>query len=110
MTVQQLCANGAFTVFNMGDENKQILNDYCGDFLSNIISRAPDSCAWLTVMNNVNVAAVATLIDCACIVLCEGVKPDNALLEKAKGQGLNLLGSDQNAFETTKIINGLCGV
>lgn len=110
MTVKEFCDRSGITVFALGSGEKQILNGYCGDFLSNIISKAPDSCAWLTVMNNVNVAAVATLIECACIILCEGVKPDSALLERAKEHKLNLLGGEKNSFETAKLINGLCGV
>ncbi len=110
MTVKELCTQSGITVFTLENADMQILSGYCGDFLSNIISKAPDSCAWLTVMNNVNVAAVATLIECACIILCEGVKPDDALLKRAKEHKLNLLGYEKNSFETAKLINGLCGI
>ena len=68
MTVSEFAEKSGFAVFCRG-EDRAVESGYCGDFLSNIISRAPDSCCWLTVMNNVNVAAVATLTDCACIVL-----------------------------------------
>ena len=68
MKVSELAKESGWQVFSKG-EDRAVESGYCGDFLSNIISRAPDSCAWLTVMNNVNVAAVATLIDarrCVC--------------------------------------------
>lgn len=35
----------------------------------------------------------------ACILLSEGVKPDEALLTKARQQGINLLGSGKGTFE-----------
>ncbi len=109
MKVDELAAKAGYTVFAEG-EPREIENGYCGDFLSNIISRAPDSCAWLTVMNNVNVAAVATLIDCACIILCEGVAPDEALLARAKALPVWLLGAKENVFEEAKRVSALCGI
>ena len=109
MNVREFAAKAGYTVFAEGEE-RQIESGYCGDFLSNIISRAPDSCAWLTVMNNVNVAAVATLIDCACIVLCEGTEPDEAFFSRAKQLGIWVLGANENVFEASKKVSALCGV
>ena len=109
MTVSEFVKAGGLTVYSEGEE-RQIESGYCGDFLSNIISRAPDSCAWLTVMNNVNVAAVATLIDCACIVLCEGTEPDEAFFARAKQLGIWVLGANENVFEASKKVAALCGV
>ncbi len=109
MNVKQLAETAGYTVFTEG-EDREIESGYCGDFLSNIISRAPDSCAWLTVMNNVNVAAVATLIDCACIILCEGVEPDGPLKARAEMQGIWILGAKQNVFEETKRVAAVCGI
>ena len=109
MTVSEFAKQAGYTVFSAG-EDRAIGSGYCGDFLSNIISRATDDCAWLTVMNNVNVAAVATLIDCACIVLCEGVAPDEAFAARAKQLGLWVLGAEENVFEAAKKVAGLCKV
>ena len=95
MKVSEFAQKSGFSVFSQG-EDRGIESGYCGDFLSNIISRAPDSCAWLTVMNNVNVAAVATLIDCACIILCEGTEPDEALLARARALPVWVLGAKGN--------------
>ena len=109
MKVSELAKESGWQVFSKG-EDRAVESGYCGDFLSNIISRAPDSCAWLTVMNNVNVAAVATLIDCACIILCEGTEPDGPLFERAKMQGLWVLGSAKDVFLTAKEVSALCGI
>lgn len=109
MNVSELVRRSGWQVFSDG-EDRAIGSGYCGDFLSNIISRAPDSCAWLTVMNNVNVAAVATLIDCACIVLCESVAPDEAFSARAKQLGLWVLGATENVFEAAKKVAAICGI
>ena len=109
MKVSELAQKSGWQIFSQGEE-REIGSGYCGDFLSNIISRAPDSCAWLTVMNNVNVSAVATLIDCACIALCEGVAPDDAFAARAKQLGLWVLGAQENVFEAAKKVAAICGV
>lgn len=109
MKVSGFVRESCFSVFSQGEE-REIESGYCGDFLSNIISHAPDACAWLTVMNNVNVAAVATLIDCACIILCEGTAPDDAFSARAKQLGLWVLGTEKNVFEAAKTVAQLCGV
>ena len=44
---------------------------YVGDFLSRVMGKAPPSCVWLTVMNNINVAGVAALAEVGAVVLCE---------------------------------------
>lgn len=109
MNVTEFAKASGYAVFTKG-EDRAIQTGYCGDFLSNIISRATDSCAWLTVMNNVNVAAVATLIDCACIILCEGTEPDEALYARAGALGIWILGASENVFEAAKTVARLCGV
>ena len=109
MKVSELVQASGFAVFCRG-EDREIESGYSGDFLSNIISRAPEGCCWLTVMNNVNVAAVATLIDCACIILCEGVEPDEALYKRAESLGIWVLGTNDNVFEAAKTVARLCGV
>ena len=109
MKVDEFAEKTGCTVFASGAD-REIRSGYCGDFLSNIISRAPEGCCWLTVMNNVNVAAVASLIDCACIILCEGVTPDEALRKRAEMMGIWLLGLKENCYETAKTVAAVCGV
>lgn len=68
------------------------VNDfYAGDFLSRVIGKAPAKSAWFTIMNNVNVAGVASLAEISVIVLCEGVEPVSVLIEKCKENGIALL-------------------
>ena len=95
MTVSEFSKESGYAVFTKG-EDRAIETGYCGDFLSNIISRATDACAWLTVMNNVNVAAVATLIE--------------ALYKRAESLGIWVLGTNDNVFEAAKTVARLCGV
>ncbi|MBR2323717.1 MAG: hypothetical protein IKA97_02225 [Clostridia bacterium] len=83
----------------MADGNREIKSAYCGDFLSFSISKQGEACIWFTVMNNVNVAGVASLTDCALIVLCEGVLPDEALTIRAKMVGINIAKTEKSAYQ-----------
>ena len=89
-----------------GQEN-QAEGCYVGDLLSWVMGRAPAGGAWLTIMSNVNVAAVAALSDAACVVLAEGVIPDPPLLDKARAQGITLLGTDLSVFDCAVRLGGL---
>lgn len=83
-------------------EDKELIGGYCGDFLSFVMNKAPASCAWFTIMSNVNVAAVSSLADVGAVVVCEGVTPDPALKEKMKLTGQTLLLTEMTIFEAVK--------
>lgn len=99
MTVQSLSEALQLKPFHLADPDRPVTGGYCGDLLSWVMGRAGADSAWLTIMSNVNVAAVAALSDVACVVLTEGVEPDAPLLMKAKVQGINLLGTDRSTFD-----------
>lgn len=83
---------------------REIKDYYIGDLLSFVMGRAPMECCWLTVMNNVNVVAVASLIECSCIVLCDGITPDEVFLSKAENNGVCVLGVEISLFQTAEKI------
>ncbi len=99
MNVAELTRRLGLTVFHGEDMDRAVTGGYCGDLLSWVMGRAPAGSAWLTIMSNVNVAAVASLADVACVVLTEGVSPDAPLLQKCEAQGINLLGSERSTYE-----------
>ncbi len=79
--------------------DRKINGVYVGDFLSRVMGKAPPSCAWLTIMNNVNVAGVATIAEVGVIVLCEGVKPDPQLKHKCEEEAIPLLTTSLSAYD-----------
>lgn len=100
MTVQDLIDAIPLTVFHLDDPDRPVTGGgYCGDLLSWVMGRAPADGVWITIMSNVNVAAVAALTDVACVVLAEGVVPDAPLLDKAKAQGITLLGTGLSTYD-----------
>ena len=109
MTVQQLTDALSLTVFHLDDPDRAVSAGYCGDLLSWVMGKAPMDGVWLTIMSNVNVAAVAALTDVSCVVLTESVEPDPPLLQKAKTQGVTLLGTPLSTFECAAKVAELLG-
>ena len=107
MTVEQLvnCAN--LQPICAPEPEREIEGAYIGDLLSWVMGRATENCAWVTIMSNSNIVAVATLADVSCIILAEGVSPDEGVSATAMARGVNLLSSDESAYEIAKRLAGL---
>ncbi len=88
---------------------KPVVSGYAGDLLSWVMGRAPANCAWVTVMNNQNVLAVASLCDVGCVICAEGAEPEETVLEKARAQGINVYASPRPVFELCAALSRLRG-
>ncbi|MCM1367740.1 MAG: DRTGG domain-containing protein [Roseburia sp.] len=75
---------------------------YAGDFISRVISKAPENSCWLTIMSNVNVAGAAVMGDIKIVVLCEGVEPDPALTQKCRANDIALMRTDLDTYNACK--------
>ena len=100
MTVAELAKKTGLTTVALPSSEREINGAYVGDLLSWVMGRASSDNAWITIMSNINVVAVATLADVGCVIFAEGVKPDSELISAAEARGVNLLVSDENAYET----------
>lgn len=108
MTVKEVIQSEAFLLLQEGeDTQREITGPYCCDLLSIAMGRAPEGCAWVTVMGNINTLAVASLADAACVILAEGVTLDEVALAKAKEQGITVLRTELPVFETALQVHQL---
>lgn len=100
MRIKDLISKDIFEVVNIGsDTERNISVPFCCDLPSIAISRAPADCIWITVMGNVNILAVAVLVDAAGIILAEDTKLDAEALNKAKEQDITVLKTDLPVFD-----------
>ena len=84
--------SGIFGVVNAGEGlEREITKPFCCDLLSIAMGRAPEGCAWVTVMGNMNTLAVASLADAACVIMAEGAALDEAARKKAADQEITVL-------------------
>lgn len=91
----------------MPEPDREVTGGYAGDLLSWVMGRARSGDAWVTIMSNVNIVAVATLADPACIILSEGVNPDDGVIEKAQSMGVNVLAAREDTFTVCAKIAGV---
>ena len=102
MTVHDLTEKLALHPLSLANEERELSGVYIGDLLSWVMGRAKADDAWITIMSNLNIVAVASLADVACIILAEGVQLDRAVTETANAKGVNILSCSRPAYEAAK--------
>ncbi len=75
---------------------------YACDLLSWVMAHGMPGTAWVTVQTHLNVIAVATLMEFACVILPEGIDMEESSLKKAQSEGIPVLKSRKTAYQ-------LCG-
>ncbi len=99
MTVKSLAEKAGLKPLLLPDGDREVNGVYCGDLLSWVMGRAECDNAWITIMSNVNVVAVASLSDVSCVILAEGVSLDSDAEKAAADKQINVLVSDKSTYE-----------
>ena len=84
------------------EEDREITCGYTCDLLSWVMAHGCEGMAWVTVQIHMNVIAVASLAEMACVILPENIEMPPESLKKAEDEGLAVLQSPLTAF-------GICG-
>ncbi len=101
MTVRQLAEELGCRVFSGTSAlEKKITGGYVSDLLSDVMGHAREGAIWITLQSHVNVVAIASLKELAAIVLVKGIEPTEQVLQKAMEEGVTILGSSEETFET----------
>ena len=80
-------------------QDRDVTGCYIGDLLSWVMGKAKQGDAWITIMNNINIVAVAELTDVSCIILSEDVSVGEDIIKKADGEDIIILKSDKTSYE-----------
>ena len=105
MTVSKLCVLLNAKPLSLPDAEREIDGVYIGDLLSWVMGRAKSDNVWITIMSNLNVVAVASLSDVACVVMAEGVEPEGDIIETAKNKGVNIISAPNSAYEIAALLS-----
>lgn len=87
----------------------EITCGYSCDLLSWVLAHGKAGMAWCTVQTHVNVIAVSVLMEMACVILVEGVEPEEASLKKAIDEEMPILATGKTAYEIC-VLMGQAGV
>ena len=104
MKVKDLVNHG-FDALTLPDGDREIDGVYIGDLLSWVMGRAKSDNAWITIMSNVNILAVASLSDTSCIILAEGVTLEEEVIKTALDKEINILKTDMDIYNTAITLN-----
>ncbi len=88
-----------------GSPRREICGCYAGDLLSWVMSHAEYGHIWITIMSNINVVAVASLCEVACIVLAEGVTLDADARAAAEAQDICVFESKLSTYELCALVS-----
>ena len=99
MKVSDLVERNIMKAVVLPDPEREIEGVYMGDLLSWVMGRGFEGQAWITIMSNTNVIAVASLIDFSCVILTEGVTFTEELTALAEQKGINVLSCEGTSYD-----------
>lgn len=89
-------------------DNKEVRTGYCCDMLSWVISKLESTACWFTILNSMNVIAVATLSDCPMVVITESDgQVDSKVVDKAKEEQVVICSTPLNSYLAACALNKL---
>ena len=97
-------------IISQNGADREVKSCYAGDLLSWVMSRAVADSVWITIMSNVNMAAVAVLTDMTMVIIAESAQPDEGLVEKFKGMNTMLCRSNCSVYELAWRIRDAAGI
>ena len=98
MNVESLLSKLPLKAVALPEGDREVTGGYIGDLLSWVMGKAQSGDAWITIMSNINIVAVASLTDVSCIILAENVQLDDEVITLANDKGVNILSYEGDAF------------
>ena len=102
MKVSDLVKQLNLTVFSghNGLDN-EITGGYTSDLLSDVMGNVDEGQVWITLQTHRNIMAVASLKEVAAVILVKGLSPAPDAMSHSNEEGIPLLGTSLEAFETS---------
>ncbi len=94
------CISGEF-------QNAPLTSGYTSDLLSDVMAHAPADAALITLQAHVNTVAVAALAEVRAIIICHARPVPEDMIAAARREGILLLRTRANQFETTVALHRL---
>ena len=103
MKVSELAEKlGCQIVCGGGGAQKEVSGCYIGDLLSLAMAKVDVDNAWITIQTNINVVAVASLKEAACVIVADGFHIDETVKAKAEAEEIIILETELSAYDAAK--------
>ena len=90
---------GLKTLNSKIEEDREISDAYVCDLLSWVMANGKADMAWVTVQTHLNVVAVASLHDFACIIVPEDIEVPEATVAKAEEENIAVFSTGKSAYQ-----------
>lgn len=99
MTVREFAARHGYQILTESSAvlEREIRDVYACDLLSWAMAKVPSGAVWSTVHTNLNVIAVASLTEAACVVIPEGIAVEPETIARANREDVPVLSAKDSA-------------
>ena len=108
MKVKKLLESKHFQLISdkSGIEN-EVNGMFSSDLLSHVMGFASESNILITVLNNINVLGVASLLDLSCVIFSHNIQVNEAIITKTNELNIPLIRTKLSTSETVIVLNKL---
>ena len=110
MTVREIASALGAEVLHEGNMSQEVGGVYVCDLIGRAAARMRRGDAWITIMNNRNVAAAAKIAGAACVIMADGVTPDAELARDMERSGTSFLRCGSSAYTLAHTLHRLTGL
>lgn len=100
-----------YETFELLTSDQTVSNDITGicacDLLSHVMANSKEGEVLITVLNNINVLGVASLLDLSCVIFSYGVVVDESIIQKANDLEIPLFRSELPTAEVVLALKEL---
>ena len=100
MTVKALVEKLQLSALSMPDPDVEVSGAYAGDLLSWVMGRATEGNAWVTIMTNINMVAVASLAGVSLVIICDSSEIEDEVVKTASQKAVNVARTSLPMYET----------
>ncbi|MBR3058353.1 MAG: AraC family transcriptional regulator [Clostridiales bacterium] len=87
--------------------DEMIEKGYAGDMLSHVMAHLQTGECWFTILNSMNVIAVASLNECPLVILTEDVVLQEPVMEKAKMEEICVCNTSLDTYSACAVLQGI---
>lgn len=107
MLIKDILKDDSFTLINQGSIENKINNVFACDLLSHAMGHAEENDILITVLNNVNVLGVASLLDFSGVIFSHNISVNESIITKANELDIPLLKTSLTTAQAVVKINEL---
>ncbi|MDR2504721.1 MAG: AraC family transcriptional regulator [Oscillospiraceae bacterium] len=99
ITTNELTSKLGLKALTKEAAGRELTSGYNCDLLSWVLAHGQAGMVWVTVQTHMNVVAVASLLDFACIILPDNLSLEPDALAKADEEGVAVFTSERTSYE-----------